>query len=119
MLEYDSRVDSWAIGVLLYIMITGQVPFDGWDGRQESVELLYNNIVLTPLYKTVTNLLGIPSIIFSMLVRALEKEPKNRACPLELYYHPWIVQNTTDFEYKEFESINCFNNTVDKHNKSL
>ena len=27
--EYDHKVDSWALGVLVYIMISGKYPFNG------------------------------------------------------------------------------------------
>ena len=31
---YDSKVDVWAIGVCLYIMLTGKPPFTGQDTRE-------------------------------------------------------------------------------------
>ena len=29
--DYDSKVDLWAVGVILYMLLTGQPPFKGQD----------------------------------------------------------------------------------------
>ena len=94
--EYDARVDTWAIGVLLYILVSGKVPFDGWDDEEEteSDERLFSNIVNSRVCDTLDNMFHIPHKLFLFLARCLEKDPKDRAFPLELYFHPWIVNNT-------------------------
>ena len=37
--EYDEKVDMWAIGVITYILLSGTVPFDGDDK-----EAMFKNI---------------------------------------------------------------------------
>ena len=57
---YDARVDTWAIGVLLYILVSGDVPFNGWDGEKETDQRLFQNIVNSKVCDTLENMFNIP-----------------------------------------------------------
>lgn len=71
--EVDTRSDIFSFGVILYEMLTGQLPF---KGEYESA-MMYSilNEEPEPVQKFIPN---ISSELLHILNRALEKEPNNR-----------------------------------------
>jgi serine/threonine protein kinase len=69
--EVDRRVDTWAIGVCLYELIAGHLPFDG----DNQLEIFQNVISLEkrPMIEGAT-----PAIIDDILDRALARMPEDR-----------------------------------------
>ena len=65
---YGKEIDIYALGVLLFEMLTGAVPFDG-----ESVqEIIMKHLTAAP------DLESVPSPFHTVLKKALQKDPKNR-----------------------------------------
>jgi len=50
-LEYDSSVDWWALGVLMYEMMAGQPPFEA-DSEDDLFESILHDDVLYPVWLT-------------------------------------------------------------------
>lgn len=48
-LDYDSSVDWWALGVLMYEMMAGQPPFEA-DTEDDLFESILNDDVLYPVW---------------------------------------------------------------------
>ena len=71
--ETDARSDLWAVGVLMYEMLTGSRPFKG-DYDQAVIYGLLNEEP-APLARQVQ---GIPSTISDIVVRLLSKDPADR-----------------------------------------
>ena len=66
--KYGYEVDIYSVGVMLYEMLSGQLPFDG----QSTGEILMKHLSEPP------NLNIVPAPFRPMLAAALEKDPKKR-----------------------------------------
>lgn len=69
----DPRSDIYSIGILLYEMLTGAVPFDG----ESTLQVVYNQLHQIP--RSIIELSPhVPEPLANVIMRALEKEPENR-----------------------------------------
>jgi tetratricopeptide (TPR) repeat protein len=69
----DARSDVWAVGVVLYEMLVGHVPFQG--SHAEAISYAIRNETPAPLRSSRA---GIPEEIEQLVFRALHKEPSVR-----------------------------------------
>ncbi len=69
----DPRSDIYSIGILLYEMLTGEVPFDG----DSTLQVVYNQLHAPP--RPLTELSpDVPAPLAKVIMRTLEKEPDQR-----------------------------------------
>ena len=73
--EVDGRSDIYAVGVVLYEMLTGQAPFES-DNFMEVVNKHINDPIVPP--RQVAPNAGIPEAVEDLLMRALAKDPAAR-----------------------------------------
>lgn len=66
----DRRVDVWAVGVVLYELIAGRLPFEG-DSQEETMAILASGRPAAPLR-------GVPEGVRRTVRRALSHEPGER-----------------------------------------
>ena len=69
----DERSDIYSLGIVLYEMLTGKVPFDGENPVQ--VALMHINNEMTPPSKLVS---GIPPALEQIVMKATDKYQSNR-----------------------------------------
>eukprot|EP01084_Bolivina_argentea_P166436 288935_1 len=81
-------IDIWAMGVTLYMMITGICPFAG-NGIYDTYEKIQS-------YNPPIENLNIGTNIKDFLIKILQKDPKERITLKECMIHPWITNNGTD-----------------------
>lgn len=102
---YDLTVDVWSLGVILYAMTVGRLPFLG-----STIEIQLKRVVLIEPFYPPT--LGITLI--DLMKRLLQKDPLQRIKITDIRKHPWL----NSFENNDQQVISIYNEEMAKKDES-
>lgn len=71
--EVDTRSDIWSLGVVLYEIITGRVPFEGKDAPEKIVAIRHGDQLPLSTYAA-----GVPERLEEIIAKMLAKNPNER-----------------------------------------
>ncbi len=81
-LDFDARIDIYGVGVLLYQLVTGRVPFEGKD----EFELMQRHMSEAPEPPSErAPQRRIPTIADAVILQALEKDREHRYCDMQRF----------------------------------
>ena len=98
---HDERVDIWCIGVLLFELTTGTLPFQG-----ETIEALKNNILNLKISWPKDINLDAKNLI----IKILKIEPEQRISLTDMIQHDFFTKHLKDplqFLIKPEENLDC------------
>jgi len=87
---YTFAIDMWALGVLLFIVLSGRLPFTGQDDEELFDNILEANIIWkSPQFDAVSNEAK------DLISQLLRKDPQFRPTAEEALKHPFITANSS------------------------
>jgi calcium-dependent protein kinase len=99
--HFCPKTDVWAVGVILFLMITGKYPFDN-EPRAD----IFENIVKKPVDVKLLKKSNCTNEAIDLIQKLLEKEIDDRLSASEALEHSW-------FDKFELNNNECFSLTMD------
>jgi len=94
--RYGKRVDMWAIGVIIYQMLTGKHPFFFSGDDEASYTHRISKEPIEQLLANNMNKFDISPLAQSLLKRLLARGISDRYRVYQALSHPWITRNLND-----------------------
>lgn len=79
------EVDMWAVGILLYFLLSGRTPFD-----DKSVQRILENVLVGHWRWRGKNWANVSSSAKNLIRQLLQAEPERRLTARQMLAHPWV-----------------------------
>jgi len=86
---YNSSVDMWAIGVVAYMLLSGQRPFHSQDKREKARMIRYDPVRFPDRYWA-----HVSAEAKEFCIALMKKDPSERLSASEAVKHPWITSRS-------------------------
>lgn len=104
--SYDERCDIWAIGVITFLLLSGDPPFGGCGGPEPLLTVRANILACNYAFEP-PEIWGIVSDKAKDFVKAmLVVDPKNRPTAREAQKHPWLKEWASRERTKDDKTLN-------------
>jgi len=85
---YNKKIDTWAAGVLLYVLLSGRLPFSGETDVDLFKAIIETELVWKkPQFDTVSNEAK------DLIEKLISKDPDSRFDPTQALKHPFVANN--------------------------
>ena len=98
--DYNEKCDTWSVGVILYMFLTGRAPFAGKNNDE-----IVNSIKTKPLDEDNPNLIKRSPEVRDLIKGLLQKDTNKRLSAKEALNHVW---------FKKFNGRKLFGNFIEK-----
>lgn len=111
--KYNQNCDNWALGVILYLLLSGAIPFGSIASKPKDVQQAIHEQPLTfssPTWRTIS------ASAKELVAGLLEKNENKRYTAEQILRHPWVTGDAVSDEPLEKNVMDrmC---TFDKQNK--
>ena len=120
--QYDNKCDIWSIGAMTYIMLSGDLPFNG-----NTSDEIFKKIITSEISFDSTKWENVSEDAIDFIKRCMEKSPENRLSAKDALNHQWfshLLKETHNEKYlcskvlnnlRKFDSKHKFTNLILYH----
>ncbi len=97
---YNKMVDLWSLGVIVYLLLSGTLPFDDDDDREIARQTIHDPVDFS--YHVWKN---VPEEAKELIKSLLDKDPDKRLTLQDTLQHKWITQQEGSILAKRRKSL--------------